>query len=114
VHAVLRAHDHLAKALERNGIANIRHRLPERERIAGILDQASGGSHQVGTARMSESANHGVVNRNCRVHGSPNLFLAGSAVFPSSGQANPTLLAVALASRLASHLGREFQQLPTC
>uniref|UniRef100_UPI00359FEFCE GMC oxidoreductase n=1 Tax=Achromobacter insuavis TaxID=1287735 RepID=UPI00359FEFCE len=36
----------------------------------------------------------------------PNLYIAGSAVFPTSGQANPTLTIVALALRLADHLRR--------
>ena len=35
-----------------------------------------------------------------------NLFIAGSAVFPTSGQANPTLTIVALALRLADELKR--------
>jgi hypothetical protein len=46
----------------------------------------------------------GVVDRNCRVHGIRNLFIAGSSIFPTSGYANPTLTIVALAIRLAEHL----------
>jgi choline dehydrogenase-like flavoprotein len=53
---------------------------------------------------MSASPHDGVVDANCRVHGVPNLFVAGSAVFPTSGHANPTLTVVALAVRLADHL----------
>jgi choline dehydrogenase-like flavoprotein len=53
---------------------------------------------------MSADPRHGVVDRNCRVHGTTNLFIAGSSVFPTSGQANPTLLLTALAVRLADHL----------
>ena len=45
-----------------------------------------------------------VVDADCRVHGVDNLFIAGSAVFPTSSQANPTLTIVALAVRLAAHL----------
>jgi choline dehydrogenase-like flavoprotein len=45
-----------------------------------------------------------VVDVNCRVHGVSNLFIASSATFPTSGQANPTLTLVALSLRLAEHL----------
>jgi choline dehydrogenase-like flavoprotein len=38
------------------------------------------------------------------VHGLRNLYVAGSAVFPTSGYANPTLTVVALALRLAEYL----------
>ncbi|MGH1345096.1 MAG: GMC oxidoreductase [Nannocystales bacterium] len=65
----------------------------------------SGGCHHMGTTRMSESAATGVVDANSRVHGIDNLFVAGSSVFPTGGFANPTLTIVALAHRLADHLG---------
>jgi choline dehydrogenase-like flavoprotein len=45
-----------------------------------------------------------VVDRDCRVHGVENLWIAGSSVFPTSGFANPTLTILALTLRLASHL----------
>lgn len=62
------------------------------------------GGHHIGTARMAETPRDGVVDRNCKVFGTENLFVAGSAVFPTSGYANPTLTIVALALRLADHL----------
>jgi choline dehydrogenase-like flavoprotein len=62
------------------------------------------GSHHIGTARMASNPSEGVVNRDCRVFGCANLYLAGSAVFPTSSHANPTLTIVALAARLAEHL----------
>jgi choline dehydrogenase-like flavoprotein len=40
-----------------------------------------------------------------------NLYIAGSAVFPTSGSANPTLTIVALAIRLAEHLTTEIRSL---
>jgi choline dehydrogenase-like flavoprotein len=60
--------------------------------------------HHMGTTRMHPDERQGVVDADCRVHGVPNLFVAGSSVFPTGGYANPTLTIVALAIRLADHL----------
>jgi choline dehydrogenase-like flavoprotein len=60
--------------------------------------------HHIGTTRMAASPAHGVVDRNCRVFGCDNLFIAGSSVFATAGFANPTLNIVALTLRLADHL----------
>jgi choline dehydrogenase-like flavoprotein len=60
--------------------------------------------HHIGTARMGDDPKRSVVDADCRVHGMNNLYVAGSAVFPTSSQANPTLTAVALALRLADKL----------
>ncbi len=65
------------------------------------------GGHHIGTARMAATAQDGVVDADCTVHGVPNLSVAGAAVFPTCGHANPTLTAVALALRLAERLRRE-------
>jgi choline dehydrogenase-like flavoprotein len=61
-------------------------------------------NHHIGTTRMNDSPHAGVVDRNCQVHGLPNLFIASSAVFPTSGHSNPTLTIIALCMRLADHL----------
>ena len=58
----------------------------------------------MGTTRMSDSPKTGVVDRNCRVHGMANLYVAGSSVFATSGVNTPTYTIVALALRLAEHL----------
>ena len=60
--------------------------------------------HHLGTTRMSASPATGVVDRDCRVHGVDNLYVAGGSVFPTGGYANPTLTVVALALRLADRL----------
>ena len=57
--------------------------------------------HHMGTARMGDSAETGVVDGRCRVFGVDNLYVAGSAVFPTGGQAGPTLTIIALALRMA-------------
>jgi choline dehydrogenase-like flavoprotein len=53
---------------------------------------------------MARDAADGVVDTDCRVHGVDNLYLAGSAVFPTEGVANPTFTLVVLALRLGAHL----------
>ena len=63
-----------------------------------------GGPHHMGTTRMNVDLRKGVVNANSQVHDIPNLFIAGSSVFPTVGYAHPTLTIVALALRLADHI----------
>ena len=63
-----------------------------------------GGYHHMGGLRMSATPKTGVVDADCRVHNSPNLYVAGSSVFPTGGWANPTVTIMALALRLGEHL----------
>jgi choline dehydrogenase-like flavoprotein len=96
----------------------LRHRLaaPALERVFGgrvlsfvdavAVPHLGEGYHHMGTTRMSADPAFGVVDRDCRVHGTRNLWAAGSSVFSSGGYANPTLTIVALAHRLADRLGR--------
>jgi choline dehydrogenase-like flavoprotein len=63
--------------------------------------------HPAGTTRMSLDSKTGVVDPNLLVHGTSNAFVAGSAVFPSLGAANPTFTAMALGLRLAAFIDRE-------
>ena len=60
---------------------------------------------------MSDSSDIGVVDRNLKVHGTDNFFVAGSSVFPSGGHANPTLSIVQLSLRLGQHIKDLFKQI---
>jgi choline dehydrogenase-like flavoprotein len=60
--------------------------------------------HHMGTCRMGSNPKTSVVDRALRVHGTSNLFVAGSSVFVTSGSANPTLTLTALSLRLADYL----------
>jgi choline dehydrogenase-like flavoprotein len=62
------------------------------------------GGHHLGGARMADTPARGVVDTDGAVFGLPNLYVAGAAVFPTSGHANPTLTITAMAIRLAHHL----------
>jgi len=68
------------------------------------------GGHHIGTVRMGNSPRDSVVDINGRVHGVHNLYVAGSAIFPTSSQANPTLTVIAMALRLAEHLASELRR----
>jgi choline dehydrogenase-like flavoprotein len=94
--SVLRLQDVLARALEQRGLGTLEPGADE--------PRYTDASHHMGTTRMSDSPRTGVVDRDCRVHGVHNLYVAGSAVFPCAGHANPTLTILALALRLADHL----------
>jgi choline dehydrogenase-like flavoprotein len=96
--SMVRLHERLAEQLRRTGIG----RLSRTAEVAELT--FTDASHHIGTTRMSNDPRHGVVDANCRVHGVANLFIAGSSVFPNSGNANPTWTIVALALRLAGHL----------
>lgn len=102
------AHDCIARELGRSGYGRLFDDMPEGE--AQLLNGANGGAHHMGTTRMSDDPHRGVVDRNCKVHGLDNLFVAGSSVFPTSGFANPTFTILTLALRLADHLRADFSQ----
>ena len=68
----------------------------------GWSDKLQPGAHHMGTTRMHAEPTHGVVDADCRVHGTTNLYVTGSSVFPTGGWVPPTLTIVALAVRLAS------------
>jgi len=104
---LVRTHELFGAWLERTGLGRMRWMVPDDQRADYILSQCYDGHHQIGTTRMGHTARDGVVDRDCRVFGAANLFVAGSSVFPTSGEANPTLTAVALAMRLAALLAAE-------
>lgn len=101
---LIRSHECFARWLQRTGTGTMRWLVPQAERADFILSQCYDGHHQIGTTRMGRNGREGVVDADCNVFGSANLFIAGSSVFPTSGEANPTLTAIALAMRLAKHL----------
>ena len=95
----------LAEELGRLGIGRLR--MPDwliEEDINAWGVRLEGGRHHMGGLRMSDSPRDGVVDKDSRIHGIDNLYVAGSSVFTTGGYANPTLTVVQLALRLADHL----------
>jgi hypothetical protein len=60
--------------------------------------------HPMGGTRMGTSPEDSVVDRDLRVHGVDNLYVASCSVFPSGGSSNPTFTMMALACRLVEML----------
>jgi len=101
---LLRAHQQLGLWLSASGFGRIEYRQSEASSVEAALALMSHGSHQIGAARMGANRHEGVVDGDLACFDSPNLAVLGSAVFPTSGQANPTLSIVAFAARLAEKL----------
>ena len=87
--------------LKENGVGNINFFKNEQSEI---LDDLKDTYHQCGGLIMSTSKELGVVDKDCRVWDTENVWIAGSAVFPSSSHANSTLTALALSERLVQNL----------
>jgi choline dehydrogenase-like flavoprotein len=65
-----------------------------------------GGQHQAGTCRMGDDPRTSVVDRDCRVHGHDNLFVADGSPHVTNGGVNPVLTILALAYRTAEGILR--------
>ena len=97
VHASLfRLQEEIGRALARSNLG----RLEPGQGMPCYTDA----SHHMGTTRMHPDPQRGVVDTDCRLHGTANLWIASSSVFPTCGHANPTLTILALVLRLAEHL----------
>ena len=64
-------------------------------------------THNLGTNRMSEKAEDGVVNKWGQTHDIKNLFVSDGSQFTTGAAENPTLTIVAIAIRQADHIASE-------
>lgn len=90
--------------LRANGAGNVEWLTDDPEAAVRDFMHGFAGYHQAGTTRMSETAEGGVVDGNLQVHGVRGLYVASTSVLPTSSQANPTLIGIALGVRLAERL----------
>jgi choline dehydrogenase-like flavoprotein len=95
--------DILRRFFGETGVGRMRSE-PWLQETGPIGDELAGTYHHIATLRMSTGPESGVVDADCMVHGTDNLFVAGCAVFPTGGHANPTFTIIALALRLADRL----------
>ena len=66
-------------------------------------------THNLGTCRMSERPEDGVVDKWGQAHEVPNLFVSDGSVMTTGAAANPTLTIVALAIRQAGHIAERLK-----
>lgn len=94
-----------------------------RDRLLEILDaagyrptvrswfiEAPGTSvHYGGTVRMHRSPRYGMLDGDCRLHRCPNVLVVDASAFTTGPEKNPTLTAMALASRASDRLAVELR-----
>jgi choline dehydrogenase-like flavoprotein len=90
------------EAIKCAGIAELQ--IDNDQMAHNILEALPVGGHHIGTARMGDDPKSSVVNKYGEAWGTRNLFIAGSAIFSTSGFANPTFTAVALALRQSDYI----------
>lgn len=66
--------------------------------------------HQAGGLRMANTKEEGVVDADCKVFGIDNLYVASSAVFPTSSFSNPTMTIIALSIKIAETVERRSKE----
>ena len=71
---------------------------------ADHVEISEGNDHTMGGCRMGEDPATSVVDRNCKAHDHPNLYICDASVFPTPGGAQPSQTIMALATRLSEHL----------
>jgi choline dehydrogenase-like flavoprotein len=69
-------------------------------------DITLGTGHPQGGNAMSTSPQHGVVDRDFRVHGTKNLYVCDASVIPSSLTVNPQLTIMSLAHYASPRIAR--------
>lgn len=90
----------LGKALAAQDVA----RMQVFETVLDGTSPVGSHCHHMGTTRMADDPQYGVVDRDCRVFGFDNLYIGGASVFSTGGGVNPTLTLVSLAVRLGNHI----------
>jgi len=69
-----------------------------------FTDSFTTGNHPIGSTRISDIPERGVVDRNLKYHFLDNLHILGSSTFPTGSNTNPTFTSIALALRYVEHV----------
>ena len=68
----------------------------------------AGGQHQAGSCRMGNDPKTSVVDSNCKVWDTENVFIGDGSVHVSNGGFNPVLTIMACAFRTGAHIAKTF------
>ena len=94
-----------ASPIPQSYILPVRQRIPNSALAGGVREaEVAWSRHHQGACRMGTNPRSSVVDRDLRVHESPNLYVCGSEVFSTGGAMQPSLSIAALSLRLADHL----------
>jgi choline dehydrogenase-like flavoprotein len=98
--------DHVITSHRKKTILYSEHDFPLiDERGVGPWDINLGSAHPQGGNKMGGESSSSVVDSYCKFHGIENLFVCDASVFPTSIGVNPQLTVMAIASRVAEHIG---------
>ena len=95
VDSVVNSYKLIRHELQKSGVGDLV--FDEKKLRSQVKNRISVGGHHIGTTRMNKNPKNGVVDLNCCIHGLDNIYIASSSVFPTSGQANPSLTIAAVA-----------------
>ena len=96
-------HEHLKIYLEKNSLGYVDSDLKSVVEWPIVSDA----SHHIGGAVMGKSSKDSFVDQNLKVHSLKNLYISSSAVFPTSGGANPTWTIAAMSHWMANKMELE-------
>lgn len=99
---LLKAHKILDQAFQNSGVGRVASSFPETD--ADWSHEPLSFAHYMGSTRMSDNPRKGVVDKNCKVHGINNLYIAGGSVMPTGGATMVTYNLLALTLRLGDYL----------
>jgi choline dehydrogenase-like flavoprotein len=103
--------DHVITSHRKKTILYSEHDFPLiDERGVGPWDINLGSAHPQGGNRMGGEPGRSVVDSYCGFYGIENLFVCDASVFPTSVGVNPQITVMAIATRVAEHIGENWDR----
>lgn len=97
--------EHFVRFWERSALASLaRFEIKPQATILDALASGGGVYHPGGSTRMGKDATTGVVDKNLQTFAISNLSVLSTSAFPTGGGANPTMMLLMAAFRLADRL----------